>query len=259
MSCQRCKGSLGEEHYLQPLARGTSRLVCVSCHDKLMLPPRFTTGQALLRTLAFSAAAAVVCGFLAALPIALLTWNSAIIWVLLGAVMGRAVVRASEDRGDWYYRLIGLGSTWCAIGLSWLFCFCIWMAIGPPKDTEEKGPISNTALVSMLKPGSSPTPAVSATPDAMPTPAASATPGGDQPAEKSSPAAMAAAVVFLSLLVIVAAPIMVAVASPISILIYLFALHTTWKSCARESRDLQRVGPATESEKTDWSRPDGEG
>lgn len=256
MSCQRCKDALGEEHYLQPVAKGTRR-VCVACYDRLVAPPRFTTRQALLRTFAFSAAAALVCGFLAALPIALFTWNSAIVWIFLGSAMGAAVVRASEDRGNWYYRVIGLGSTWCAIGLSWLFCLLIWMAIGPPKESpKDKGPISQTALVSMLKPGKSPTPGSSATPGAL------ATPEAGQPAPPKNPpgaAEMAVVATLVSLLVIVAAPLLVAYASPVSVLIYLFALHTTWKSCARESRDLEKVAPSTEPEKTDWSRPDGEG
>ncbi|MBX3170924.1 MAG: hypothetical protein KF760_26185 [Candidatus Eremiobacteraeota bacterium] len=259
MNCQRCKGSLGEEHYLQPMAKGTPRMVCVACYDKLVAPPRFTTFQALLRTFAFSAVAALVCGFLAALPIALLTWNSAIVWIFLGGAMGAAVVRASEDRGNWYYRLIGLGSTWCAIGLSWLFCFAIWLAVGPPKESpKDKGPISKSALVSLLKPGKAPTP----TPEVSATPSVSATPGAgqpDQPEKPPSPTTMALVAVLFSLLVIVGAPLVVAYASPVSILIYLFALHTTWKSCARESRDLEKVAPLTESEKTDWSRPDGEG
>lgn len=172
--------------------------------------------------------------------------------------MGRAVVVGSEDRGDWYYRLIGLASTWCAIGLSWLFCFLIWTAVGPPKDHKDKGPISQTALVSMLKPG----PSASATPASSPTPAVSATPAPAAASEEkapSSPAVMAAVILFLSLLVIVAGPILVAIASPISILIYLFALHTTWKTCARESRQLERVGPPIDPERTDWSRPDDAG
>lgn len=254
MSCQRCKGALGEEHYLQPVARGT-RCICLACHDRLLAPPRFTTRQALLRTLAFSALAALLCGFLAALPIALFTWNSAVVWIFLGSAMGAAVVRASEDRGNWYYRLIGLGSTWCAIGLSWLICLFIWMAIGPPKESpKNKGPISQTALVSLLKPGKSPTP----TPEVS----ASATPEAGKPATPEHPASkpeLAAVAILVSLLVIVAAPLFVAYASPVSVLIYLFALHTTWKSCARESRDLKRVEPATEAENTDGSCPDGEG
>lgn len=255
MSCLRCKGGLGEEHYLQPVAKGNKRPICVACYDNLMAPRRFTTTQAVLRTFAFSGLAAVLCGFLAALPIALLTWNTAIVWIFLGAVMGRAVVRASDDRGDWYYRLIGLGSTWCAIGLSWLFCFVIWMWV-PPKETDDKGPISNTALVSMLKPGTSPTPSVSATPSASATPGASpAVPTKDE--KPPNPAAVVLVVGLLSLLVIVGAPIFVAIASPISVLIYLYALHTTWKTSARESRDLEKVGSLTEPEKTDLSRPDG--
>lgn len=251
MSCQRCKGELGEIHYLQPVAKG-SRPVCVACYDRLMAPPRFTTFQALLRTFAFSGAAALACGLLAALPIALLTWNLAIVWIFLSAFMGMAVVRASEDRGNWYYRLIGLASTWCAIGLSWLFCFAIWMVIGPPKESaRDKGPVSQAALVSKFKPASSPTPAPVNTP----------TPQRGQPTQPEKPAgpvATAFVALIFCLLVIVGAPIFVAFASPVSILIYGFALHTTWKSCARESRSLEKVAPPTESEKTDWSRPDGE-
>ena len=101
-NCQRCKGGLGEEHYLQPATKGTKRPICVTCYDRLMAPPRYGTGKAVLRTLALSALAAVVCGLLAALPIAIFTVNTAIVWLVLGGVMGRAVVRASEDRGDWY-------------------------------------------------------------------------------------------------------------------------------------------------------------
>ena len=253
MNCQRCKGALGQEHYLQPATKGTKRPICLTCYHTLTAPPRFSTGKAVLRTFAFSALAAVVCGFLAALPIAIFTVNSAIVWLVLGGVMGRAVVRASEDRGDWYYRLIGLASTWCAIGLSWLFCLMIWMAVGPPKDSEDKGPISQTALVSMLKPGHSPTPTVSATPNATATPKPAE---ADKEEEPKNPAVFAAVVVFLSVLIILGAPILVAIASPISILIYFFALHTAWKSSARESRELELVGPPTEPEKTDWSRPD---
>jgi len=249
MSCQRCKGGLGEEHYLQPAVKGTKRPICLACYDRLMAPPRHSTGKAVLRTLAFGALAAIVCGFLAALPIALFTVNTAIVWLMLGGVMGRAVVRGSEDRGDWYFRVIGLASTWCAIGLSWLFCLMIWMAVGPPKDTEDKGPISQTAIVSMLKPGAT----------ATPTPQATATPKPAKEAAKEenpkNPAIFAAVVIFFSLLVILGAPIFVAFASPISVLIYFFALHTTWKSSARESRELERVGAPTDPEKTDWSRP----
>jgi len=203
-----------------------------------MTPTRLKGWEAGLRALFAGMAAAVVCGFLACLPVALLTWDFAIVWVFLGAAVGKAVKAGSEDRGNWYFRLISVGSTWCAIGLSWLFCFLIWMAIGFPKATEDNtGPVSKTALVSLFHPGQvSPTP----TPVDSPTPQTTATPRPEKadPEKKSGPLAILV-LLGLPFIVVLGAPILVMFASPISILIYLFALHTAWRTSARESRQLE--------------------
>lgn len=239
-ACQRCKGVLGESHYLQQQAKGPPRTVCVACHGRLMTPTRLKGWEAGLRCLFAGLAAALVCGLLACLPMAFLGWDFAIVWVFLGAAVGLAVKAGSEDRGNWYYRLIGVGSTWCAIGLSWLFCFLIWMVIGFPKDTEDKsGPVSKTALVSLFHPGQAspsptPTPAVSSTPQAAATPR----PEKADVEKKPSPLAIVL-LLALPVIVVLGAPILVMFASPISILIYLLALHTAWRTTARESRQLE--------------------
>ena len=243
-ACQRCKGVLGEGYYLQQQARAPARSVCATCHGSLMTPTRLKGWEAGLRALFAGLAAAVVCGFLACLPMAFLTWDFAIVWVFLGAAVGVAVKSGSEDRGNWYYRLIAVASTWCAIGLSWLFCFLIWMVIGFPKETGDKSdPVSKTALVSLFQPGQatpSPTPAVSATPQVTPSPKTSAA----EPEEKPGPLAIAF-LLALPVIVVLGAPALVMYASPVSILIYLLALHTAWRTTARETRQME--GPISTS------------
>jgi hypothetical protein len=252
MNCDQCKSTLGEEHYTQPQPKGKVRTICSNCYQRLQQPPRLGTFQAFLRTLLFGGLAAMVCGFLAALPIVIINTDFAIVWIVLAVGIGMAVKAGSEDRGNWYYRLVALGSTWCAISLSWIFVLLIWSVVGFPDLKDDgsggnSGPASKTALVTGLlnKPGQAsptPTPAVSATP----TPNASATPAPGQPAtgEHKMPALGYLIIVLLVVLVILGGPILIMMTSPISILIYGIALHTAWTSSARDSREYQKVGPA---------------
>lgn len=248
MNCDLCKSMLGEEHYTQPQPKGKLRTICSSCYQRLQEPPRLGGFQAFLRTLLFGGLAAVVCGFLASLPIVIINTDFAIVWIFLAVGIGMAVKAGSEDRGNWYYRLVALGSTWCAISLSWIFVLLIWSVVGFPDfkdDAGSSGPASKTALVTGLlnRPGQAsptPTPAVSATP----VPSVSATPAPATPAGDGNITPLGILIIaVLVVIVILGGPILIMMTSPISIVIYGFALYYAWNASARDSREYQKVSP----------------
>lgn len=250
LQCARCQSALGDSYYLQNQAAR----ICSACQTQLTGPPRLRGWEAFLRTLFLGGLASLVCGLLAALPIVLFDRILALVWILLAALISSAVKSASESRGTTLYRLMAVGFTYCAIGLSILFTLIYFAVVGFPKEDEKGSPGGPAFLSRVSLPTGQPRP-VAASPTAAPTPTvaqtpqASATPEPLEGMNENSKAALGIVLICaIPFLVVGLAPVGMAYFSPVSGFIYLYALYLAWKSSARDALDLSGPHPIEDTQ-----------
>lgn len=259
-NCKRCSSGLQGSYYL----RGTDEILCADCNTMLMAPPRLSGINAFFRACLASSVVVVISSVLTALITYATDMTFALVWIFVSLGIGIAIKKASEDRGTWPFRLLGMFATYCAIGVSYSLLFLFITLWGGDKGKTVGGPLTDfipTKQLLQASPSPSGSPKLSPSPEPSPKKAAgpSAAPS-PEPGEKDNASTAAnqselppwfkqhpiigliLATLFLMLVAVafvLVMPILMMFQSPMEIVIDGIALYYAWKSTARESREIQ--------------------
>lgn len=192
--CTACERPISSTYY-----EVNSHLLCPSCRESV--EASLTGGSKSKRFLkaglfGFGAAAA---GALVYFLVSLTGYNIGLIAVLVGWMVGSAVFKGSEGRGGWFYQLVAVVLTYLSVAAS--------LAPEVYKGFQER--YGESAQVAAPTGG-----AVAEAPDAEEVAEVPNTPG---------------AAVFITGMISLAAPVLVGMESPLSGLIYGFALYEAWR------------------------------
>lgn len=227
----------------------------------LLTPPRLSGINAFFRACLASSVVVVVSSVLTALITYATDMTFALVWIFVSLGIGIAIKKASEDRGTWPFRLLGMFATYCAIGISYTLLFLCITMWGGGKGKAVGGPLTDfipTKHLLQASPSPSGSPQLSPSPKKADSP--SATPSPRDASEKDTPSTAAdqselpqwvkqhpiiglilatLLLMFLAVAFILAVPILMMIQSPMEIVIDGIALYYAWKSTARESREIQ--------------------
>jgi hypothetical protein len=256
-TCAACNRTIKDTYY-----EVNGKIVCAVCHPQI--EASFSKGSGLGRLIMAS-----VLGLLAAVVGAAVYygvqratgWNIGYVAVFVGFLVGGAVRKGAGNRGGWLYQLIALLLSYVAIGLMG-FAFFVEHVIneGQKKQAQvnaNRGPAEKVPAPGALQ---AKTPAAAArgsdsakaalrtevapAKDAAVAPVADATKNGPPIADKKQgeaegeddaappklgPVGSLTAIAVFTAFVVAAAPVFLAMADPISGLIYCFALFQAWQ------------------------------
>ncbi len=260
-NCKRCSSALEGSYYL----RGTDEILCTSCNTMLLAPPRLSGINAFFRACLASSVVVVITSVLTALITYATDMTFALVWIFVSMGIGFAIKRASEDRGTWPFRLLGMFATYCAIGISYTLLFACITFWGGDKGKAVGGPLTDFIPTKQLlqaspspsgspqlSPSPVPSPKQAVSPSATPTPLQTT---GEDTASKAADQSevpqwfkqhpmigLIVATLFLmglAVAFVLVVPIVMMFQSPMEIVIDGIALYYAWKSTARESREIQ--------------------
>jgi hypothetical protein len=204
-SCTVCHQPIPHEYY-----EINGKVMCPPCRQGV--EAAFRGGSPLarfLKAMVFGTAAAVVGAVIYHVSIKMTNYNLALVSILVGFIVGKAVRKGTGNRGGWPYQLLAVFLTYTSIGLT-------LASVNIPEWLKEQAP----------KPKQAP----AAEKPAKADPKAEAKAQEPDPAPVAPPgrSALVAAVIFLIILTY-ALPILDVVIGPIAGLIYAFALWEAWK------------------------------
>ncbi|RKH41590.1 hypothetical protein [Corallococcus llansteffanensis] len=196
--CTACERPISSTYY-----EVNSHLLCPECRETV--EASLTGGSKSKRFLKASVFGfgAAVAGALVYFLVSLSGYNIGLIAVLVGWMVGTAVFKGSDGRGGWFYQLVAVVLTYLSVAAS--------LAPEVYKGFEAQ----QAESVQAAAPTGGP---------AAQAPAAAPEAAGDA----ATPTSPEAAVV-LTAIISVAAPVLVGIESPLSGLIYGFALYEAWR------------------------------
>jgi len=204
------------------------RVVCPSCRDKVVEQLEEGAGASrFVKAAALGAGAALIGALGWFLIIKITDLNLGLVAIAVGWLVGRGVAKGSGGRGGWAYQALALFLTYASIGGAFLP-----LAIGASMESKAQKP--EAALSA----------APAASDDGNVAPAAEAvSPPADAPDARSGSAPPLSLGGFLFALVTVtlSLPFLIGMSSPLSGLIFAFALWQAWKLNRRTS--LAIAGP----------------
>ncbi|MCY1018046.1 hypothetical protein [Pyxidicoccus sp. MSG2] len=245
--CKACERSITDTYF-----EVNGHLLCPSCRDTVAasLTGGSKSGR-FFRALAFGTGAAAA-GALVYFGVSAATgYNLGLIAVAVGWLVGTAVNKGSEGRGGTFYQLLAVGLTYLSICAS--LAPDVYEGMSAP-DTE----VAATPTTAAQAPGATPEGAAAApVPEAAtgeaaaPAPEAAAAGDTDGPAVEETSVAVR---VIVSAIVSLAAPFIVGFNSPLSLLIYGFALWEAWRRNTRAVLNIAgpfQLAPAAAQESSE--------
>ncbi|HXH63503.1 MAG TPA: hypothetical protein VNG95_04910 [Gemmatimonadales bacterium] len=208
-ACVICKQPLSGSYF-----EVNGKTVCPACRDRLNTElNKYSPGVRFARALGLGAGAAVIGAGIYYGISALTGYEFGLVAIIVGLLVGKAVRKGSGGRGGWRYQALAMALTYLAIVAT--YTPYVFKGIKESMDSRVARDSSQVTTIDST-----------ATPDRAVTPpaATSATPS------KSRPGAGAIIVAFALLAgIILAAPIIAGVSSPIGLLIVAIALYEAWK------------------------------
>jgi hypothetical protein len=205
-ACAICKQPLRDSYY-----EVNGKVVCASCRARL---EQHVTGGSFANALLLGLGAAIL-GAGIYFAIELLTgYESGLVAIVVGLLVGTAVRKASRGAGGWRYQALAIGLTYLAIVVT-DGSLIIRAAI-----QEARHPSDSSAVVVADSSGPATAPAVA--------------PGGsvDSVTSAATPATSGrspAVAIVLMLGFLIASPVMIGISSPLHFVIVGFALYEAWK------------------------------
>src|SRR5579859_1346070 len=208
-ACVVCKQPLGGMYF-----EVNGKTVCPACRDRLDAElNKYSPGVRFARALGLGAGAAVIgVGIYYAIS-ALTGYEFGLVAIIVGLLVGKAVRKGSGGRGGWRYQALAMALTYLAIVAT--YTPYVFKGIRQSMDSHA---LRDSSLVTATDSATTADRAIT------PSAAARVTPS------KSRPGAGAIIAAFALLAgIILAAPIIAGVSSPIGLLIVAIALYEAWK------------------------------
>ncbi|RKH03153.1 hypothetical protein D7V97_26950 [Corallococcus sp. CA053C] len=196
--CTACERSIASTYF-----EVNGHLLCPSCRESV--EASLTGGSKSKRFLMASVFGfgAAIAGALVYFLVSLTGYNIGLIAVLVGWMVGTAVFKGSDGRGGWFYQLVAVVLTYLSVAAS----------LAPDVYKGFQAQYGESAPAAAPTGGS--------------TPEAPAAPPDTEEAAATPPSPRAAVVI--TAMISVAAPVLVGIDSPLSGLIYGFALYEAWR------------------------------
>lgn len=222
--CAACQADLGDSYYAANQAE-----VCANCASVLQQrqAPQGSRFGRLMKAVLFGGGAAAAGAILQYLVLHLFNLNAAIVTILIGFMVGKAVHAGSGNRGGWRYQVIAVVLTYLAIGAAY-----VPLTISELKAGQER---KAAGLPDPAKFNAQNLRPMKLTPGlhrATPAPALE-----EPPSEPLSPVA----IFVIALFGLFANPLIYGWASPLNILIFGFGLYQAWKM--NKATQVQVTGP----------------
>jgi hypothetical protein len=202
-ACTVCQQPIPEEYY-----EINGKVMCPPCRQGVEAAFRGGSGLGrFLKATVFGMAAALIGAIIYHVSVKMTNYNLALVSILVGFMVGKAVRKGTGNRGGWPYQLLAVFLTYTSIGL-------MLASVHIPEWLKEQAP--------------KPAPAAEKPAKADPKAEAKAQEPDPPPVAPPRRSALVAAVIFLIILTY-ALPILDVVSGPIAGLIYAFALWEAWK------------------------------
>jgi hypothetical protein len=228
--CKACERSIADTYF-----EVNGHLLCPSCRDTVAasLTGGSKSGR-FFRALAFGTGAAAAGALLYFGVSAASGYNIGLIAVAVGWMVGTAVRKGSEGRGGTFYQLLAVGLTYLSICAS--LAPDVYEGMSAPDTEVAAAPTAGAPEAAAPAPGATPEAAA-----ADPAPEAAAAVGSAVDEDAAAHEASVVVLVIVSAIFSLAAPVLVGFDSPISLLIYGFALWEAWRRNTRA--ELNIAGP----------------